>query len=254
MAASDLPPSLEESLENNTNATLGSGGSASPPPSPTSPSVSITKVKPSSSCTYAFGSSQYHTASALSQVLLNKKLSAIYKPLMDVGKTVWGSDFDPYTTTTTQSNIVLSTQPSTLFDCSATLQSLSNAVPLMECYFDILTAILGNFTTDTVHNTTSAWTAVRQLVYDAYANIVVINNLRGLVATFPCTKTAASVGCAVNYDDASNDQYQCSSPQCLNTKYYKYAVVSVPVAVSFHHIEGTITRFTQLCLVGGKKN
>lgn len=91
MAASDLPPSLEESLENNTNATLGSGGSASPPPSPTSPSVSITKVKPSSSCTYAFGSSQYHTASALSQVLLNKKLSAIYKPLMDVGKTVWGS-------------------------------------------------------------------------------------------------------------------------------------------------------------------
>lgn len=86
------------------------------------------------------------------------------------------------------------------------MQSLSNAVPLMECYFDILTAILGNFTTDTVHNTTSAWTAVRQLVYDAYANIVVINNLRGLVATFPCTKTAASVGCAVNYDDASNDQ------------------------------------------------
>ena len=91
MAASDLPPSLEESQENNTNTTLGSGGSASPPPSPTSSSVSGTKVKTSSSCTYTFGSSHYQTATDLSQVLLNKKLSSIYKPLMDVGKIVWGS-------------------------------------------------------------------------------------------------------------------------------------------------------------------
>lgn len=76
MAASDVPPALEEPLENS----LGSGGASGL-------SEPSTKVKSSTSCTYKPGSNQYQTASKISQFL---KLSSIYQPLIQASQEIFG--------------------------------------------------------------------------------------------------------------------------------------------------------------------
>lgn len=76
------------------------------------------------------------------------------------------------------------------------IQALTNAVSLMECYFDVLTDVLGNLTYDVVHNKTSIWSHVRQLVYKAYNSSSVMQDMRRLASTFPCTKVADSITCS----------------------------------------------------------
>ena len=65
------------------------------------------------------------------------------------------------------------------------IQALTNDVSLMECYFDVLTDVLGNLTYDVVHNKTSIWSHVRQLVYKAYNSSSVMQDMRRLGLNFP---------------------------------------------------------------------
>ena len=80
--------------------------------------------------------------------------------------------------------------------------ALSNVVPLMECYFDALTAILGNLTTEVTHKYSSAWVGIRELVYDAYHNSSVVDDIKKLKSGFTssCPTETTSYNCSANLE------------------------------------------------------
>lgn len=80
--------------------------------------------------------------------------------------------------------------------------ALSNVVPLMECYFDALTVILGNLTTEVTHKYSSAWVGIRELVYVAYHNSSLLEDIKKLKSGFSssCLAETTSYNCSANLE------------------------------------------------------